>query len=127
MAAPELGSTTCSPAGNNIIATSGAGTPTGIEFWLGPRAGTTETVSLDSFGYVDITNGTAAWQSNFGGANHQTKNGSGTSTGSSCLQHYNPTGTKVVDIKFVSAAAGTFTINFVTANANYVVFFKVYF
>lgn len=130
MAAPELGSTTPNPTGNVAMGTTGGGTPTGIEFWVGPRTGTTEAVNLDSFGYVDITNGLATWQSNFNDGTRQCKNGAGTSTGSSCLQHYNKSAgvvTKIIDLKFVSAAAGQFTINVVTANVNYTVFYKVYF
>lgn len=128
MAAPELGSTTASPAGNNTINLNGAGTPTYIEFWCGPRTGTTESYSMSSKGTVDIGNAIATWQSNVAGSVGQTKNGSGTSTGSMCLIHYSIVGgaiSKRVEIKFVSAAAGQFTINIVTADSNYVVFFKV--
>lgn len=130
MAVMELGSFTATPSGNNTINLNGTETPTYIDFWIGPRSGTTETANLSSFGSVDITNGVATFQSNFtDGTGSQTKNGSGTSTGSSCLQHYARSGgviTKVVDIKFVSAASGQFTVNIVTPNANYAVFCRVF-
>lgn len=127
MAAPELTSTTPNPVGNTTLVLLGAGVPTGFDIWVGPRTGTTETVNMSSFGYCDIANGNSTWQSNFGGTTHQTKNGVGGSTTTSCLQHYNPSGTKVIDIEFVSAAAGTLTLDIVKNNVNYTIYLKVYY
>lgn len=130
MAVMELTSFTPSPSGNTTINLSGSETPTYMDLWVGSRTGTTETANLGSFGCVDITNGNATWQSNFtDSSGSQTKNGVGSSTGSSCLQHYarvSGTITKVVDIKFVSATSGAFTVDIVTANANYTVYCRVY-
>ena len=123
--AKELGSFTPNPTGNTTLTLNGSFTPTWIDFWVGPRTGTTETVNMASFGCVDITNGNATWQSNFSGSTNQTKNGVGSSTGTSCLQHYNPANTKVIDIKFVSAASGQFVVDVVTANVNYTVYYRV--
>lgn len=130
MAVMELGSFANGTTGNTTLTLSGAETPTYVDFWVGPRTSTTETVNMHSFGAVDITNGNATWQSNFtDGTGSQTKNGVGGSTTSSCLQHYNRSAgviTKILDIKFVSAASGSLTLNLVTANVNYSIFFRVY-
>lgn len=128
MAAPELTSFTPGSTGNTTISLNGAGTPTYIEFWCGPRTGTTETYSMSSKGSVDIGNGNATFQSNVAGSVSQTINGAGGSTTSMCLTHYSIVGgaiSKRIELKFVSAAAGQFTINRVTADANYTVFAKV--
>ncbi len=128
MAAPELGSFTPGSTGNKTLSLNGAGTPVYVEFWCGPRTSTTESYDLVSIGQVDIGNGNATWQSNVSGTVSQTKNGSGGSTTSMCLTHYAiVTGaiSKRIELKFVSAAAGTLTINVVTADANYTVFLKI--
>lgn len=128
MAAPELGSFTPSPAGNKTLSLNGTGTPVYIEFWCGPRSGTTEIYDLLSFGTVDIGNGNATYQSNVSGSVSQTKNGVGGSTTSDCLVHYAIVAgaiSKRVELKFVSAAAGQFTVNVVTADSAYTVYFKV--
>lgn len=128
MAAPELGSFTPNPTGNKTLSLNGAGTPTYIEFWCGPRSGTTESYSLKSTGTVDIGNGNATWESHVEGSVGQTKDGVGGSTTSMCLTHYSIVSgaiSKRVEIKFVSAAAGQFTVNVVTADVNYTVYFKV--
>lgn len=126
----ELTSTTPNPAGNKTINLSGTETPSYIRCWVGPRTGTTETTNLVSFGAVDITNGNATWQSNYGDSTgFQTKNGVGASTTSSMLQHWarvTGTLTKIIDIEFVSAASGAFTVNVVTNNVNYTVYFEVF-
>lgn len=126
----ELGSFANGTTGNTTLLLNGTEVPTYIDFWVGPRTGTTETANMYSVGAVDITNGNATWQSNFtDGTSSQTKNGVGGSTTSSCLQHYARvagTLTKVIDIKFVSVAAGQITLNLVTANANYSVFLRAY-
>lgn len=128
--AVERGSFLATPSGNNTFSLNGAFTPTFIDFWVGPRDATTESVNMASFGNVDITNDNATWQSNFtDGTGSQTKAGKGTSTGSSCLQHYNRvsgTITKILDLTFVSAGAGTFTVNLGTANGSYRIYFKAY-
>lgn len=126
----ELTSFVPNPSGNNTFNLNGLETPAYIDFWIGPRNSTTETVNMHSFGAVDITNGNATWQSNYtDGTGSQTKNGVGGSTTSSCLQHYtrvSGTITKVVDIKFVSAASGQFVINVVTASSSYTVYARIY-
>lgn len=128
--AMELSSFTASPSGNNTLNLATSFTPTFIDFWVGPRNATTEVVNMASFGSVDITNGRAGWQSNFtDGTGSQTKAGSGTSTGSSCLQHYNRvsgTITKIIDMTFVSVAAGSYTVNLGTANGSYKIFARVF-
>lgn len=130
MAVMELGSFTNGSTGNHAISLNGLETPTYIDFWVGPRTGTTETANMHSFGAVDITNSNAMFQTNFtDGTSSQTKNGSGSSTGSSCLQHYARVAgvlTKVIDMTFVSVASGTFTINLTTANANYAIYCRIY-
>lgn len=125
----ELTSFTPTPSGNNTFLLSGTETPSFIDFWIGPRTGTTETYSLSSFGSVDITNGIATWQSNVAGSTSQTKNGAGSSSTTPCLTHYalvSGTLTKVVELKFVSAASGQFEVNFTTASSSYVVYARVY-
>lgn len=130
MAVMELGSFTPTPTGNKTLNLAGTETPSYIDFWVGPRNATTETVDMVSIGSVDITNGNATWQSNYSDTTgQQTKNGFGSSTGSSCLQHYNRvagTISKIIDLTFVSAASGAFTVNVGTANANYKVYCRVY-
>lgn len=130
MSVMELGSFANGSTGNTTLTLNGTEIPAYVDFWVGPRSGTTETSNLRSFGAVDITNGNATWQSNFtDGTGSQTKNGSGGSTTSSCLQHWNRvagTLTKIIDIKFVSAASGSLTLNIVTANASYSIFLRVY-
>lgn len=128
MAAPELTSFSNGSTGNTTISLNGAGTPVYIEFWCGPRTGTTESYDMQSFGSVDIGNGVATWQSNVAGSVSQTKNGAGSSTGSMCLTHYSIVGgaiSKRIEVKFVSAAAGQFTVNLVTADSAYTIFAKV--
>lgn len=119
----ELGSFTPSPAGNKTLLLSGSFTPTYVEFWVGPRSGTTETSNLHSFGTVDITNGNSVAESNFtDGTGSQTKG-----TSASCIFHYNRVAgaiTKVIDITYVSNAAGQLTVNIGTASTLYTVFFK---
>lgn len=125
----ELGSFTASPTGNKVLNLAGTQTPTYIKFWCGPRTGTTETYSMESMGVVDITNGNATWQSNVAGTVSQTKNGVGGSTTSMCLTHYSIVAgaiSKRIELKFVSAASGTFTVNIVTADANYTVYCEIY-
>lgn len=130
MAVMELGSFTPNPSGNQTLSLAGTEIPNYIDFWVGPRTGTTETANMSSFGSVDITNGNATWQSNFtDGTGSQTKNGVGGATTSSCLQHWVRSGgtlTKVIDIKFVSAASGQFTVNIVQNNASYTVYCRIY-
>src|SRR4029077_10387769 len=129
MAAPELGSFTPGSTGNKALSlANGTGTPVYVELWCGPRTGTTETYDLISIGTIDIGNGNATWQSNVSGSVSQTKNGVGGSTTSMCLTHYAIVAgaiSKRIELKFVSVAAGTLTINVVTADANYTVYFKV--
>lgn len=121
--AQELGSFTPSPAGNKTLILSGAFTPTYVEFWVGPRSGTTETVNIASKGVVDITNGNSASQSNYTDATGSQTKG----TSASCIFHYNRVAgaiTKVIDITYVSNAAGQFTVNIGTASTLYTVFFR---
>lgn len=129
MAVMELGSFATGVTGNQAITLNGTETPTYIEFWTGPPSGSS-TANLASFGCVDITNGNATFQSNYtDSTGSQTKSGVGSSTGSSCIQHYNRvsgTLTKVVDWKFVSAASGTFTVNVVAGSSSYSIFFRVF-
>jgi hypothetical protein len=130
MAVMELGSFSNASTGNTTINLNGIETPTYIDFWCGPRSGTTESASLYSIGAVDITNGNATYLSTLADDTHnQTKSGTGTSTGSSCLVHYAVVAgviTKVVEIKFVSAASGSFVVNYLTASSVYDVFCRVY-
>lgn len=123
----ELGSFSPTPSGNTTLELNGSETPTFIEFWVGPRTGTTETTrDLASFGCVDITNEVVTWQSNYSDSTHFfTKNGVGDST-TPCLQHYESGSSKVIDIKFISATSGEFTVDVTTASSNYTVYFKVY-
>lgn len=126
----ELGSFANGSTGDTTVDLNGSETPKLIEFWVGPRTGTTETTNISSFGVVDITNGNATWQSNYtDGTGSQTKAGVGSSTASSCLQHYtrvSGTLTKIIDLEFVSATSGAFTLNILTANVNYSIFFRAY-
>lgn len=119
----EVGSFSNGTTGNHAISMAGVFTPTRFHFWAGARNATTETNHMYSFGYVDVGNGISTCQSTFGGSiGFQTKN-----SNSSALIHYaNVSGvlTKVLDMTFVSAGAGTFTINLGTANANYPIYFE---
>lgn len=129
--AMELGSFTPNPSGNNIFSISTATTPYWIDFWVGARTGTTETVSMASFGAVDITNNVATYQTNYADPSGimQTKNVAGTSTGASCLQHFAVSGgviSKRIELKYVSCASGQFTINVMTASSSYTVYFRVF-
>lgn len=126
----ELGSFSNGSTGNTTVSLNGSETPSFIEFWTGPRSGTTETSNISSFGSVDITNAVAAWQSNLADSTHfQTKGGAGASATTPCLTHYaivSGAVTKVVEIKYVSCAAGSFTVNITTANSSYPIFMRVY-
>ena len=128
MAAPELGSFSNGTTGNTTISLNGAGTPVFLEFWAGARSSTTESSDIHSVGFVDIGNAVAAWQSNLAADTlNQTKDGAGASTGV-CFTHYAVvTGaiSKRVEFKFVSVAAGQFTVNLTAADANYPIYYKV--
>lgn len=119
----EVGSFAKGTTGNNTVNLNGAFTPSRIHLWVGPRSATTETSNLSSFGYIDVGQSISVCQSNFSGSiGHQT-----ISSTSKCLLHYaNVAGviTKVLDLTYVSVAAGAFTVNFGTANANYSIFFE---
>lgn len=122
MAVMELGSFTNGSTGNTTLNLTGTFTPTYIDFWVGPRTNTTETKLMHSIGAVDITNGNQTALSTFANtSDFLTK-----ATSSSCITHYNPGNTKIIDATFVSAAAGSFTINLTTANASYRVYFRAY-
>lgn len=129
MAAPELGSFTPSPTGNTDLLTTSASTPVYIEFWVGNRSSTTETTrSLRSTGEVDIANGNATWLSNYSDSTHFFTDGAtGASSSTPCLRHYEAASSKKIELKFVSAGAGTFRVNVVTASSSYDVKFRVYY
>lgn len=119
----EVGSFAFGTTGNHTVNMNTAFNPKRFKFWVGPRAATTETSNLDSFGYVDVAQGISVCQTNFSGSiGHQTKN----STSQALLHYANVSGTltKVIDMTFVSAVSGQFTINLATANASYDIFFE---
>lgn len=130
MAVLELTSFSNGTTGNTAVVFTGSETPQYIEFWTGPRSGTTETSNISSFGSVDITNSIAAWQSNLADSTHfQTKGAAGASATTPCLTHYaivSGAVTKVVEMKFVSCASGTFTVNLTTANSSYPIFARIH-
>lgn len=129
MAVLELTSFSNGTTGNTTVNFTGTETPQFIDFWVGPRSGTTEAAALRSTGSVDITQSIATWQSDLADATHfQTKSGAGAATGV-CLTHYAIVAgviTKVIEMKYVSCAAGSFTVNLTTANSSYPIYARVH-
>lgn len=107
MADYEVGSFSVGANGTTTVTLNGSFTPIGIEFEIGPRFNTTETLVTRSSGWQDFTNGTKAAITIFDdGTMRRT-----IETGSSGITHYkNSSGTftKIIDGTASNPQAGSF-------------------
>lgn len=120
--AVEIGSVAYGSTGNKTVSLNGTFTPVFVEFEVGPRASTNETDVRRSSGCMDGTNQFAI--STFAGVNKGTR-----ASTSKCIMHYiDNAGAATLKVQgsFVSFAAGAFTINMDTVDANFSIYFKAY-